>query len=187
MVYPAGRGHCGVLPALRGSSVPVWCDSSFEGVGVCFQLGGGRLWRESSVPVSWEGVVWCVSSWEGSSVPVWCVSSWEGVVCASVVCFLLGGIVCASVVCFQLGGGRLCQCGVFPAERGRLCQCGVFPAGRGSSVPVWRVSSWEGVVCASVVFLKVVCASIYCFFGSSVPVCVSSWEGVVCGGGRLCL
>ena len=75
-------------------------------------------------------------------MPVWCVSrcvfSWEGV-------------FCARVVCFQLGGGRLCQCGVFPAGRGRLCQCGVFPAGRWLSVPVWCVSSWEGVVCARVV------------------------------------
>ena len=71
-------------------------------------------------------------------MPVWCDSSWEWVVCASVVGFQLGGtnvvflrvvyvflrVICASV-CFQLGGG--------------------------SSVPVWCDSSWEGVVCASVV------------------------------------
>ena len=59
---------------------------------------------------------------------------------------------CASVMCYQLGGGL-------------LCSCGVFPAGRGSSVPVWCDSSLEGVVCASVEFLRV---------------CDSSWEGVVC-------
>ena len=76
----------------------------------------------------------------------------------------------------------------------------MFLAGRGSSVPVWCDSSWEWVVCASVVwegvictsvvflrvvyvFLWVICASV-CFQlggGSSVPVwCDSSWEGVVC-------
>ena len=78
-------------------------------------------------------------------MPVWCISSWEGVFCARVVCFQLGavpvqlgGVVCASVVCFQLGGGR-------------LCQCGVFPVGRGSSVLMWCASSFEGVICASVV------------------------------------
>ena len=77
-------------------------------------------------------------------------------------------------------------------EGRRLCQCGVIPVGRGSSVLVWCDSSWEGVVCASVEFLRIICASIcvslghlcQCVFpagrGSSVPVCVSSWKGVVC-------
>ena len=105
MVYfQLGGGRlcqCGVIPAEKGSSVPVWCDSSWEGVVcasvvflrvvyvflwvicacVCFQLGGG------------------------SSVLMWCDSIWEGV-------------ICASVVCFQLGGGLLCSCGVLPALRG---------------------------------------------------------------------
>ena len=131
----------------------------------------------------------------GSSVRVWCVSSWERVICASVVCFQLGGVVCASVVCFQLGGGLLCSCDVFPAGscaspagRGRLCQQlgGVVCA-----------SSWEGVVCASVVCFQLgggrqcSCGVLPALRGSSVPVwcdssckgvvwCVSSWEGVIC-------
>ena len=67
------------------------------------------------------------------------------------------------VWCFQLGGGRLCSCGVLPALRG-------------SSVPVWCDSSWEGVVCASEVFLRVVyvflwviCASVVCFSWNEKP------------------
>ena len=77
--------------------MPVWCDSSWEGV-VCASVGLYMCFFGSSVPV-------CFQLGGGSSVLMWCDSIWEGV-------------VCASVVCFQLGGGLLCSCGVLPALRG---------------------------------------------------------------------
>ena len=81
MCFQLGGGllcSCGVFPAGRGSSVPVWCVSSWEGSSVpvwcvsswevvvcasvvCFQLGGGRLCSCGVLPAL-----------RGSSVSVWC-------------------------------------------------------------------------------------------------------------------